>query len=226
MFISHYHDLEDGFSNLEEGSEWIEDDRASLSSIVHRSAIQSSMGRAAIFAPEVSNLIYWIWPGCSREVQDVRALASLSDAVTVGAEVKAYLQNIVTFLRMNRAVEGGISPRATKHFDLLVKYAFDITLMRFLLKPIQVSGSSAWPRVCDAIFSCVGCEKDISPPDCHYCPRGRAKHAIWERSHSYYSAFRRYNSGSCHRGSLGCCRSTALSIMWAATMVFLNLSRP
>ncbi len=58
MFISHYHDLEDGFSNLEEGSEWIEDDRASLSSIVHRSAIQSSMGRAAIFAPEVSNLIH------------------------------------------------------------------------------------------------------------------------------------------------------------------------
>ncbi len=55
MFISHYHGPEDGFSNLEEGSEWIEDDRASLSSVVHRSAVQSSNGRASLFAPDVSD---------------------------------------------------------------------------------------------------------------------------------------------------------------------------
>ena len=58
MFISHYHDLEDGFSNLEEGSEWIEDDRASISSVVHRSAVQSSIGRASIFSPDVSKPMY------------------------------------------------------------------------------------------------------------------------------------------------------------------------
>jgi hypothetical protein len=56
MFISHYHDLEDGFSNLEEGSEWIEDDRASLSSVVHCSAVQSSVGRASLLAPNVSDI--------------------------------------------------------------------------------------------------------------------------------------------------------------------------
>ena len=39
----------------------------------------------------------------------------------ITAEVKRYLQNIVVFLRLHRAVAGGISARATKHFDLLVK---------------------------------------------------------------------------------------------------------
>ena len=56
MFISHYHGLEDGFSNLEEGSEWIEDDRASLSSVVHRSAVQSSIERASVFSLDVSGI--------------------------------------------------------------------------------------------------------------------------------------------------------------------------
>ena len=41
LFISHYHNNEDGFSNLEEGSEWIEDDRASLDSVVRPSATRS-----------------------------------------------------------------------------------------------------------------------------------------------------------------------------------------
>ena len=41
LFISHYHDSEDGFSNLEEESEWIEDDRASLDSVVRPSATRS-----------------------------------------------------------------------------------------------------------------------------------------------------------------------------------------
>lgn len=41
LFISHYHDSEDGFSNLEEDSEWIEDDRASLNSVVRPFANRS-----------------------------------------------------------------------------------------------------------------------------------------------------------------------------------------
>lgn len=51
----------------------------------------------------------------------MRSLAELSKKVTVTAEMKAYLQNIVTFLRLHRAVGGGISPRATNHFDILVR---------------------------------------------------------------------------------------------------------
>lgn len=49
-------------------------------------------------------------------------LSRLSENVIVAAEIKAYLQNIVTFLRLHRAVDSGITPRATKHFDMLVKY--------------------------------------------------------------------------------------------------------
>ena len=52
LFISHYHDPEDGFNNLEEGSEWIDDDRASLDSVVRRSIAQNEH-RVALFAQEV-----------------------------------------------------------------------------------------------------------------------------------------------------------------------------
>jgi MoxR-like ATPase len=48
-------------------------------------------------------------------------LAQLSDQVTVSVDVKRYQQNIVAFLRLHRAVAGGISAAATKHFDKLVK---------------------------------------------------------------------------------------------------------
>ena len=54
-------------------------------------------------------------------LQDLETLVTRSHAVTITAEVKRYLQNIVVFLRLHRAVAGGISARATKHFDLLVK---------------------------------------------------------------------------------------------------------
>jgi hypothetical protein len=40
----------------------------------------------------------------------------------VTAQVKAYLQNIVTFLRLHRAVIGGVSARATKDFELVAKW--------------------------------------------------------------------------------------------------------
>ena len=48
-------------------------------------------------------------------------LVELSQKVTVTAEIKAYLHNVVTFLRLHRAVGGGISPRATQHFEILVR---------------------------------------------------------------------------------------------------------
>ncbi|MCJ1256161.1 hypothetical protein MMC24_003981 [Lignoscripta atroalba] len=104
MFLSHYHSPEDGFANLEEGSEWVEDERASISSVVHRSVMKGSLRE-----PVVSK-------------EDIHLLSKLSTAVTTTAEVKRYLQNIITFLRVHRAVvPGSISPRATQHFDLLIK---------------------------------------------------------------------------------------------------------
>ncbi|KAL8835621.1 MAG: hypothetical protein Q9170_003238 [Blastenia crenularia] len=106
IFMSHYHDPEDGFTNLEASSEWIEDDRSSSSSIVRRSVVQKpedSMERRFSKA-------------------DIQDFTRQTIDVTVTAEVKCYLQNVVTFLRMHRAVDGGITPRATIFFDTLVKY--------------------------------------------------------------------------------------------------------
>ena len=53
--------------------------------------------------------------------KDVLLLTELSKNVNLGVEVRRYLHNVLTFLRMHRAVAGGISPLATKHFELLVK---------------------------------------------------------------------------------------------------------
>jgi len=58
IFISHYHDPEDGFANLEEASEWIEDDRASQSSVVHRSIARPPY-REPFFNAEVRGLLAW-----------------------------------------------------------------------------------------------------------------------------------------------------------------------
>ena len=53
--------------------------------------------------------------------QNIQQLTELSTKVTVTSEIKTYQQNIITFLRLNRAVDGGISPRATHHFDILIQ---------------------------------------------------------------------------------------------------------
>jgi hypothetical protein len=56
IFISHYHDPEDGFANLEEASEWIEDDSASQSSVVHRSIARPPY-REPLFDSEVREVL-------------------------------------------------------------------------------------------------------------------------------------------------------------------------
>ena len=55
-------------------------------------------------------------------LQSIKAIQDLVQTVSMGVELKSYLHNIVVFLRMHRAVGGGINPLATKHFDLLVRY--------------------------------------------------------------------------------------------------------
>ncbi|KAL8944694.1 MAG: hypothetical protein Q9216_000262 [Gyalolechia sp. 2 TL-2023] len=103
--MSHYHDPSDGFANLEAASEWIEDDRSSSSSVVRRSVVQKPKESIERIFSEA----------------DIQELVRQIKDVTVTAEVKSYIQNIVTFLRVHRAVDGGITPRATIFFDNLVK---------------------------------------------------------------------------------------------------------
>jgi len=101
MFISHFHDPEDGFPNLED----LYDDGNSVSSVVKKSLKLD---------PE------WLqYPRIS--ATDIEYLSQLSDHSTVSVEVRQYQQNIVAFLRVHRAVAGGISAVASKHFNKLTK---------------------------------------------------------------------------------------------------------
>ena len=118
MFMSHYHDQEDGYSHIEDAETSEDDDGASVSSIVHHSDNPPSpTGTPAVH--------------CT--IQDIKGLADLSQEVTITAEVRAYLHNLVVFLRLNRAVAKGVSPTATKHFLHLSQYAEYLMISYFCI---------------------------------------------------------------------------------------------
>ncbi|PBP27461.1 hypothetical protein BUE80_DR001714 [Diplocarpon rosae] len=100
MFMSHFHDPEDGFPNLED----IYEDRDSVSSVVKKSPreVEESL-RPTITA------------------NDVERLSVLADNVTVSVELKRYQQDIISYLRAHRAVASGISAVASQHLEKLMK---------------------------------------------------------------------------------------------------------
>jgi hypothetical protein len=53
--------------------------------------------------------------------QTISKLASLGAAAALHPDVKAYLRNVVVFLRTHRLVAGGVSALATQHLELLAK---------------------------------------------------------------------------------------------------------
>ncbi|KAI9683848.1 MAG: hypothetical protein M1829_004182 [Trizodia sp. TS-e1964] len=99
MFISHFHSIDEDFPEINEG------DGGSISSVVRKS-------QSGTTATEIEPLF---------SSEDIEKLASEMLNVAIHAEVKRYMQNIIVYLRLHRAVAGGISPRATKHFDKLVR---------------------------------------------------------------------------------------------------------
>ncbi|TVY57913.1 hypothetical protein LCER1_G001182, partial [Lachnellula cervina] len=101
MFISHFHDPEDRFPNLEEKY----DDGNSISSVVKKSPIDF---QEPYLLPRISAM-------------DIEHLSQLSDHTTVTVELSGYQQDIIAFLRLHRAVAGGISAAATRNFYKLSK---------------------------------------------------------------------------------------------------------
>lgn len=134
LFVAHWHDPELGFVNVEEerreaddGSDaGADDDTASTGSVVKRASPGENTSVEALISFSVSL-------GNSKEfrttrgaypltlAQDIDHLARLSENVEVDIDVVRYQMNIVSFLRMHRAVADGISPAATKHFELLTR---------------------------------------------------------------------------------------------------------
>ncbi|KAF2083986.1 hypothetical protein K490DRAFT_69249 [Saccharata proteae CBS 121410] len=111
FFISHYHQEEDGLPNVEElkGSPHPGDDAASISSVVRPSlGLADASPKAHAGPPLFSH-------------GDIDELIKLVSEVRMSSEVRAYLHNIVVFLRLHRAVAGGISAFATRHFVTLAK---------------------------------------------------------------------------------------------------------
>ncbi|PYH49545.1 uncharacterized protein BP01DRAFT_352115 [Aspergillus saccharolyticus JOP 1030-1] len=98
LFISHYQDPEDSFVYLEEDNDWLSEGQASASSVIRKSDTKPSQSH----------------PNIDRKVLD--HVQQASDAVIVGADIIRYQQDIVVFLRLSRAVAGGISTRSNLHF--------------------------------------------------------------------------------------------------------------
>jgi len=102
IFISHFHDPEDGYPNLED----LEKDDDSISSVVRKRAIIAQIEAA-------SNPVF--------SEAEIDALEHKSRSIIVSPEITRYMYNIIAFLRLHRAVLGGVSAAATKHFDQLIK---------------------------------------------------------------------------------------------------------
>ena len=107
MFISHYHDPDDGYANIDE----IYNDGKSISSVLRNG--KATRAALANIEPVIT-------------ASDLEHLALTAEQTTVNVEITQYQQNVIAFLRMHRAVAGGITASATKHFAKLVKYAFHL----------------------------------------------------------------------------------------------------
>ncbi|KAF2826055.1 hypothetical protein CC86DRAFT_394819 [Ophiobolus disseminans] len=106
FFISHKHQDDDGLPNLEDlnAKELPSDDDASTSSVVHTPPFAHAKAKSQA-----------IWFSS----EDLALLTSRMADVKISSEVRAYLHNIVVFMRLHRAVAGGISALATRHFNTL-----------------------------------------------------------------------------------------------------------
>lgn len=108
IFISHRHRAEDGLPNVEQLMEKasVPDDEASTSSVIWTPPKKLAEGKsaAALFTSD-----------------DLNVLASRIAEVKISSEIRGHLHNIIVFMRLHRAVAGGISAMATRHLNTLTQ---------------------------------------------------------------------------------------------------------
>ena len=133
FYLAHWHDPADGFDYLDEWTTEDDDHAAdssyaagggddaastiSSTSVVKRHAgggggRSSSFDGLSVPPPPTAVVI---------SEADVALLAQLARQVAVDVAVARYQMNIVSFLRTHRAVGGGVTPTATKHFEQLMR---------------------------------------------------------------------------------------------------------
>ncbi|KAH8891354.1 hypothetical protein GQ53DRAFT_746872 [Thozetella sp. PMI_491] len=131
FYIAHWHDPEEGFALLDERLENSHEDgpdddggasTTSSESVLRKSSIigsvdarRGSMGSRLISFDGTTDQEPAFTEG------DIACLAQLGRQVHVEIDVLRYQMNIISFLRMHRAVGGGVTPTATKHFEQLMK---------------------------------------------------------------------------------------------------------
>ncbi|KAI1043337.1 hypothetical protein LB505_002032 [Fusarium chuoi] len=104
LYIAYWHNPEDGFVNLEEADGGNDADTDSTGSVVKRGPGEETSSDPPLIVES-----------------DISYLGTLSKEAKVDVEITRYQMNIISFLRMHRAVAGGISPTATKHFGQLMR---------------------------------------------------------------------------------------------------------
>lgn len=99
----------------------------SVSSVIIRkpgsrlSSFMGSSGQKLLFSNQVCCQSYPVHSKRLISLQELENLSALADAAHVSTEIKRYMMDIIVFLRMHRAVASGISAKATKDFEYLVK---------------------------------------------------------------------------------------------------------
>ncbi|KAG6007200.1 hypothetical protein E4U21_006219 [Claviceps maximensis] len=106
--LAHWHDELDGYVNLDGGQEEQQqqqhEETSSANSVVRRRDGDSFSSSPASISDE-----------------DIHHLAHLSQQVEIDIDVLRYQMNIVSFLRVHRAVQDGVTPAATTHFSKLMR---------------------------------------------------------------------------------------------------------
>lgn len=90
---------------------------ASTASVVKR----RSRASGSLFRSPPSPLSTATFAAPTLSASDISHLGQLARRISVDVDVTRYQMNIVSFLRMHRAVGGGVSPQATRHFEALMK---------------------------------------------------------------------------------------------------------
>lgn len=130
FYVAHWVDPdEEGFAHLDSDNESSlaspnrdrgDGDDASITSITSVVKRRSRASGSLFRSPKTVSTATFTKPPVFSS-SDVSHLRQASVRISVDIDVTRYQMNIVSFLRMHRAVAGGITPQATRHFETLIK---------------------------------------------------------------------------------------------------------
>lgn len=147
FYVAHWVDPdEEGFAHLDGDDESSlsysnaeghnnDDDDASIASTV---SVVKRRSRASGSLFRTPKSIYTDGPSKPPVLSqgDISHLRQLSLRVSVDIDVTRYQMNIISFLRMHRAVAGGITPQATRHFETLIKSLAPLHGLDYVTPPL------------------------------------------------------------------------------------------